>query len=98
MLAGSLTPPDKVNGEGHPQQVAAPQQHPHHALMPVMPALHTPPSPLPTPSPPVYDRFNGKEQRLTRDAMQRYLRERGDQTLVILHAKVSQIFIRKQNK
>ncbi|KAK3914657.1 Suppressor of hairless protein [Frankliniella fusca] len=31
-----------------------------------------------------------KEQRLTRDAMQRYLRERMDLTLVVLHAKVAQ--------
>ncbi|KAK8735765.1 hypothetical protein OTU49_005306, partial [Cherax quadricarinatus] len=90
MLAGSLTPPDKVNGEGHHHPAHHHHHHHHHALMPVMPTLHTPPSPLPTPSPPVYDRFAPKEQRLTREAMQRYLRERGDQTLVILHAKVAQ--------
>uniref|UniRef100_A0A2P2HZR4 Recombining binding protein suppressor of hairless-like n=1 Tax=Hirondellea gigas TaxID=1518452 RepID=A0A2P2HZR4_9CRUS len=133
MLAGSLTPPDKLTAEQHQQQHPSSsltqqqqqhaalsshhhpalhqQQQPHHhhqqaaslqhqqqqqhhpaALMPPVmpPALHTPPSPLPTPSPPVYDRFAMKEQRLTREAMQRYLNERGDQTLVILHAKVAQ--------
>jgi len=31
-----------------------------------------------------------KEQRLSREAMQRYLRERLDLTLVVLHAKVAQ--------
>ncbi|XP_047737760.1 recombining binding protein suppressor of hairless isoform X3 [Hyalella azteca] len=122
MLAGSLTPPDKLNSDPqqqqqqqqqhpaltqhqtipqHPQHpaqhhpsVSGPPSLPHHhphLLPPVMPALHTPPSPLPTPSPPHYERYTTmKEQRLTREAMQRYLNERGDQTLVILHAKVAQ--------
>ncbi|RXG61187.1 hypothetical protein Avbf_01799 [Armadillidium vulgare] len=68
MLAGSLTPPDKVNGEGAAGAGANshhhPPPHPHHAIMPVMPTLHTPPSPLPTPSPPVYERFTYfKDQR-----------------------------------
>lgn len=61
MLAGSLTPPDKVNGDGTGAGANPPPHHhahhPHHPLMPVMPTLHTPPSPLPTPSPPVYERF-----------------------------------------
>ncbi|ODM90694.1 Suppressor of hairless protein [Orchesella cincta] len=66
----------------------------HGALMPH--PVHTPPSPLPTPSPPVpFERFStaiyrGKEQRLTRDAMKRYLRDRGDMVLVVQHAKVAQ--------
>ncbi|KAF2367298.1 Beta-trefoil DNA-binding domain [Trinorchestia longiramus] len=78
----------------HHPSVSGPASLPHHhphLLPPVMPALHTPPSPLPTPSPPHYERYTTmKEQRLTREAMQRYLNERGDQTLVILHAKVAQ--------
>jgi recombining binding protein (suppressor of hairless) len=32
----------------------------------------------------------GKDQRLTRDAMKRYLRERGDMIIFIQHAKVAQ--------
>ncbi|CAG7734963.1 unnamed protein product [Allacma fusca] len=66
----------------------------HGGLMPH--PVHTPPSPLPTPSPPVpFERFSasiyrGKEQRLTREAMTRYLRDRGDMVLVIQHAKVAQ--------
>lgn len=34
--------------------------------------------------------YRGKEQRLTRDAMKRYLRDRGDMILVVQHAKVAQ--------
>lgn len=34
--------------------------------------------------------YRGKEQRLTRDAMKRYLRDRGDMVLVVQHAKVAQ--------
>ena len=34
--------------------------------------------------------YRGKEQRLTREAMTRYLRDRGDMVLVIQHAKVAQ--------
>jgi len=33
---------------------------------------------------------NHKEQRLTREAMMRYLQEHGDMVVVILHAKVAQ--------
>ena len=32
----------------------------------------------------------GSSQRLTRDAMRRYLKERGDMVIVMLHAKVAQ--------
>lgn len=52
---------------------------------------HPPPSPLPTP-PPIDDghRARRRDQRLTREAMKNYLKERGDMVLVILHAKVAQ--------
>ncbi|KAG8227681.1 hypothetical protein J437_LFUL006992 [Ladona fulva] len=59
-------------------------------------SMQTPPSPIPTPSPPVpIERFGSmiyrpKEQRLTREAMKKYLRERSDMMIVILHAKVAQ--------
>ncbi|RWS09039.1 Supressor of Hairless-like protein [Dinothrombium tinctorium] len=55
--------------------------------------VHAPPSPLPTPSPPVEDRLRGRvrgEQRLTREAMRKYIREKNDMKIVILHAKVAQ--------
>ncbi|KAK2721213.1 recombining binding protein suppressor of hairless-like isoform X3 [Artemia franciscana] len=89
MIPGSLTPPDKVNGD------SVISQHPL-AVAGMAPTLQAPPSPLSTPSPPVpFDRYGPplyrpKEQRLTRDAMVRYLQERGDMVLVILHAKVAQ--------
>jgi len=53
--------------------------------------MQTPPS-----SPPLtFDRFGsnfyrGKEQRLTREAMKKYLTHRGDMVVVMLHAKVAQ--------
>ena len=34
--------------------------------------------------------YRAKDQRLTRDAMKKYLRERGDMVIVMLHAKVAQ--------
>ena len=34
--------------------------------------------------------FRPKDQRLTRDGMKKYLRERGDMVIVMLHAKVAQ--------
>lgn len=60
--------------------------------------VHGPPSPLPTPSPPMDDRHRiavgggGRrlEHRLTREAMRQYIRERKDMKIVILHAKVAQ--------
>ena len=55
---------------------------------------HHPLSPLPTPSPPgdetTRQRNNMKHQRLTKEDMRRYFRERGDMKIVILHAKVAQ--------
>jgi recombining binding protein (suppressor of hairless) len=47
-----------------------------------------PPSPLPTPSPPTMMTNGGG--RLTREAMRRFIRERGEMRVVILHAKVAQ--------
>ncbi|CAL1264020.1 unnamed protein product [Larinioides sclopetarius] len=84
----------RVNGE-------QPQQQSHHPLVAhgalSLPLLsqgrgHAPPSPMATPSPPVDDRHRSKrkDQRLTRECMKKYLRERGDMVLVILHAKVAQ--------
>lgn len=34
-----------------------------------------------------------EEKRLTREAMERYMRERNDMVIVILHAKVNYLFI-----
>jgi len=58
----------------------------------VPPQGHAPPSPLPTPSPPIDDRHRGRrsDQRLTREAMRKYIREKDDLKIIILHAKVAQ--------
>ncbi|XP_054162804.1 recombining binding protein suppressor of hairless-like isoform X2 [Oppia nitens] len=58
----------------------------------VPPQGHAPPSPLPTPSPPIDDRHRPRrgEQRLTREAMRKYIREKNDLKIIILHAKVAQ--------
>lgn len=77
------------------------RDHNHHHLgnnlLGVMiPSIHqgqTPPSPLPTPSPPNHDerhRSSRRDQRLTRDGMRRYIRDKSDMKIVILHAKVAQ--------
>lgn len=56
----------------------------------------TPLSPLPTPSPPNDEnrhrnnRIGRGEMRLTKEAMHRYIREKNDMKIVILHAKVAQ--------
>ena len=89
-MPGYLTPPDRYSYQ-------LPPSHPHH------PGLHVKGmgvggSPMQTPpcSPPMtLDRFGAslykpKEHRLTRDAMKRYLRDRGDMQVVILNAKVAQ--------
>nr|AKP06493.1 transcription factor Su(H) [Platynereis dumerilii] len=131
---GTLTPPDKLNGDHnahhhhiqhHPSHPHANPHHPHHhgppphlaghmaphgiplstssplAISALATPMQTPPSPLPTPSPPhrpgdienyhhrsINSQYPG--QRLTREGMRNYLRDRGDQVLVILHAKVAQ--------
>ncbi|XP_059488438.1 recombining binding protein suppressor of hairless-like isoform X5 [Neocloeon triangulifer] len=99
MILGSLTPPDKMNGEHpHAAGVASASGISHHFNLSSIAGhgMQTPPSPIPTPSPPVpIERFSSlfcrpKDQRLTRDAMKRYLRERSDMIIVILHAKVAQ--------
>lgn len=59
----------------------------------VSPEGHAPPSPLPTPPPPMDDRhryIRGGEQRLSREAMRKYIREKDDLKIIILHAKVAQ--------
>ncbi|KAG1653182.1 Suppressor of hairless [Nymphon striatum] len=94
MIAGSLTPPDKVNGDHHTAHLVVPSlagSNPINisSMTPRTSTIHAPPSPIPTPSPPM-DRHGRIDQRLTREAMKRYLNERGDQTIIILHAKVAQ--------
>ncbi|KAK3608480.1 hypothetical protein CHS0354_010326 [Potamilus streckersoni] len=103
IMPGSLTPPDKINGELISMATASPI-----TINTIAPSIQTPPSPLPTPSPPIirhatgdmtdsrgqmtsYDhRSQYQDQRLSREAMRKYLKDRGDQILVILHAKVAQ--------
>ena len=85
MVPGYLTPPDRFGYPSH---------------LPGQPGLHVKSmtSPMQTPpcSPPMaVDRFGAqlykpKEHRLTREAMKKYLRDRGDMVVVILHAKVAQ--------
>lgn len=68
-----------AKGPGPPP---APQGSPHMGLQ--APRAQLPPSPVASPV------AAAGECRLSRDAMDRYLRERGDMVLVILHAKVAQ--------
>lgn len=92
MGIGSLTPSDKSDYDA----VAMPTTSP----LSVMPSqtLVAPPSPKSTPSPrmiystsfPMEHRGQCQDQRLTREAMRQYAKDRGDQVLVILHAKVAQ--------
>ncbi|XP_074659767.1 recombining binding protein suppressor of hairless-like isoform X1 [Tubulanus polymorphus] len=98
-IPGSLTPPDKINGELGHLSTTAPL-----SITTMSNAIHTPPSPMPTPSPPIghhhgdqdtrhhngLSKHQYQDQRLTREAMRKYLRGRSDQVLVILHAKVAQ--------
>ncbi|KAL8584860.1 hypothetical protein ACOMHN_037565 [Nucella lapillus] len=105
LMHGSLTPPDKINGD----LVAMPGTTNPMGLGALAPTMQAPPSPLPTPSPPTrhlsefeptglrptseYEVAHAElfqEKKLTREAMKKYLRDRGDQVLVILHAKVAQ--------
>ena len=89
-MPGYLTPPDRFSGYQLPGQhpmVKAGQSMTGH------PGMATPPC-----SPPMgIERFGPpgglykpKEHRLTRDAMKKYLRDRGDMVVVILNAKVAQ--------
>ncbi|EFN65900.1 Suppressor of hairless protein [Camponotus floridanus] len=69
---------------------------PHQFGLPTMAhSMQSPPSPTSVMS--VYPRFGSgiyrpdqQDQRLTREAMERYLRDRSDMMIVILHAKVAQ--------
>ena len=85
MVPGYLTPPDRFGYPGH-----LPGQTGIHVKGMTSP-MQTPPC-----SPPMgVDRFGAqlykhKEHRLTREAMKKYLRDRGDMVVVILHAKVAQ--------
>ena len=82
ILPSSLTPPDKYPCPPGIPGLAPPACPDMGALM------QTPPS-----SPPLgfsHSYYRPKEQRLTREAMRKYLRERGDMVVVMLHAKVAQ--------
>lgn len=48
LMAGSLTPPDKVNGEMGPTATTSPL-----SINTMATTIQTPPSPMPTPSPPM---------------------------------------------
>ena len=61
----------------------------HHLGLMIPSQGQGPLSPLPTPSPP-NDERNRSKQKLTRDAMRRYIRDKSDMKIVILHAKVAQ--------
>ncbi|XP_075560188.1 recombining binding protein suppressor of hairless [Dermacentor variabilis] len=74
-----------AKGPGPPP---APQGSPHLGLQ--APRAQLPPSPVASPVAVAAATVAGGESRLSRDAMDRYLRERGDMVLVILHAKVAQ--------
>jgi len=85
MLPGYLTPPDRYNFSSVSSSGLS-----HHGLLKASP-MQTPPCSPPMP----LDRFGSalykaKEHRLTRDAMRKYLRDRGDMVVVILNAKVAQ--------
>ncbi|KAL8580101.1 hypothetical protein ACOMHN_051269 [Nucella lapillus] len=107
LMHGSLTPPDKLGGGGGGDHLVAMATRADNPLDlgTLAPPMLTPPSPLPSPSPPMrtlvsleqvrlsYEAAHSElfqEKRLTREAMKKYLQDRGDQVLVILHAKVAQ--------
>ena len=83
-VPSSLTPPDKYPGcppvPGPVSGLCGPDMGALMATPPSSPPLYT--------SPAYYSRH--KEQRLTREAMRKYLSERGDMVVVMLHAKVAQ--------
>ena len=75
MLPGYLTPPDRYNYPAHLQA----QPNPLH-----LKTVSSMGSPMQTPpcSPPMgMSQYKPKEHRLTREAMKKYLRERGDQVV-----------------
>merc|ERR1719305_1042090 len=75
MLPGYLTPPDRYNYPAHLQA----QPNPLHLKTASMGSpMQTPPC-----SPPMgMSQYKPKEHRLTREAMKKYLRERGEQVLL----------------
>ena len=83
MLPRYLTLPDQYNYPAHLQA----QPDPLHLKTASMgSSMQTPPC-----SPPMgMSQYKPKEQRLTREAMRKYLRERGDQLVVVLNAQVAQ--------
>ena len=82
IIPSSLTPPDKYPCHPGIPGLAPTQCADMGALM------QTPPSSPPLGFPNPY--YRPKEQRLTKEAMRKYLRERGDMVVVMLHAKVAQ--------
>ncbi|XP_052797838.1 recombining binding protein suppressor of hairless-like [Mya arenaria] len=94
MVPGSLTPPNKLTSD---LVTMANMANMTTSLEGLASSITTPPSPLPTPSPPpgrdgsrFHYNIQYQDQRLTREAMRKYLKDQGDQILVILHAKVAQ--------
>lgn len=94
MGMGSLTPPEKSEYDTVAMSTTSPLNS-----MPPQQTLVAPPSPKSTPSPrnlmypssfQMDHRSQCQDQRLTREAMRQYAKDRGDQILVILHAKVAQ--------
>lgn len=89
IVAGSLTPPEKINGDPGAMATSSPL-----SITTMTQAIPAPPSPISTPSPLYasnsYVDRGYQDQRLTKEAMRNYLKDRGDQVLVILHAKVAQ--------
>ena len=83
-MPGYLTPPDRY---GYQLPGAA-----HHAAGLHVKGMNSSPMQTPPCSPPMFgpNIYKQKEHRLTREAMRKYLRDRGDMVLVILHAKVAQ--------
>ena len=83
MLPGYLTPPDRYN---YPAHLQGNPNALHLKTASMGSPMQTPPC-----SPPMgMNHYKPKEHRLTREAMKRYLRDRGDQVVVVLNAKVAQ--------
>lgn len=102
---GGLMPPSPPNHhqQGHNQHQQQQQHHPHLAMLPrglsggnpggggggsiMSTGLNTSVNSLSSSA--TSYRTHIEEKKLTRDAMERYMRERNDMVIVILHAKVS---------
>jgi len=92
MLPGSLTPPDKLNGDHCSPGLALGHWGGGNplAISSMAGPMQTPPSSPPMSIERFGSSYRGKEQRLTREAMKKYLHDRGDMVVVMLHAKVAQ--------